>query len=320
MRRAVLIGILILPLFFILLSPVYSFAQDEFINDDSSEVLDELEKLLEGDFDFDDDENLDEDDDLLDEIDVIMEEKAMKVLDQDADADLEEEEDEPLDLDRYLKIIQITGGCYSMGDNFGNGHYDERPTHRVCVDDFGIAETEVTQEFWEKVTGMNPSKNKGPDNPVDYISWNDAIKFVVMVNEKTGRHFRIPTEAEWEYAARGRGKLEEWSGTNDEDDLIEYAWYDFTSKYESHPVKTKAPNLIGIYDMSGNVWEWVSDFYDMGYYSNSPTSNPEGPDFSVWRSLRGGSFADDSKKLRTSGRYGSVPGRRASDVGFRLAE
>jgi formylglycine-generating enzyme required for sulfatase activity len=309
---------LILPLFFILLSPLSSFAQDDFFSEDSSEILDELEKLLEGDFDFEDDESLDDGDDLLDEIDVIMEEKAMKV--QDEDADSEEEEEEFLDLDRYLTIIQVTGGCYSMGDNFGNGHYDERPTHRVCVDDFGIADTEVTQEFWEKVTGMNPSQNKGPDNPVDFVSWHDAMNFVVALNERTGRHFRIPTEAEWEYAARGRGKLEEWAGTNDEDDLIEYAWFDFTSKYKSHPVKKKAPNLLGIYDMSGNVWEWVTDYYDMGYYSNSPTANPEGPEFSVWRSIRGGSFTDDSRKLRTSGRYGSVPTRRTSNVGFRIAE
>ena len=167
-----------------------------------------------------------------------------------------------------------------------------------------------------KVTGMNPSQNVGDDHPVDFISWLDIMDFIVDLNERTDRHFRLPTEAEWEFAARGRGKLEEWPGTNDEDDLIEYAWFEFTSKPTSNPVKKKNPNLLGIYDMSGNVWEWVHDYYDMGYYSESPTNNPEGPDFSVWKGLRGGSYVDDARKIRTSSRYGSVPSRRASNFWF----
>ena len=230
------------------------------------------------------------------------------------------EDEDFIDVDRYIKIIDVKGGCFMMGDNFGDGHYDERPVHRVCIDDFGIADVEVTQEFWLKVTGFNPSHNQIPNNPVEYVSWSDVNRFIGMLNEATGKHFRLPSEAEWEYAARGRGKLEQWAGTNDEDDLMEYAWFDFSSMESTHPVRQKLPNLLGIYDMSGNVWEWVDDYYDMGYYSVSPTSNPEGPEFSVWRAIRGGSFVDKARKLRTSGRYGSVYTRRISNVGFRLAE
>lgn len=320
MRIRALIGILILPLLFILFSPVYSFSANDLYEEDNTDMLDELERLLEGDFDMEDLDDLsDGEGDLFDEIDTIMDEKSMTFSDDDEE-DFEDEDEDYIDIDRYVKIIQIDGGCFKMGDNFGNGHYDERPTHRVCVDDFGIAEYEVTQELWDKVTGMNPSQNLGDDHPVDFISWLDVQDFIVQLNERTDRHFRLPTEAEWEFAARGRGKLEEWPGTNDEDDLMEYAWFEFTSKLTSNPVKKKKANLLGIYDMSGNVWEWVHDYYDMGYYSESPTSNPEGPEFSVWRGLRGGSYADDARKVRTSSRYGSVPSRRASNFGFRLAE
>lgn len=326
MRRTALISILILPLMFILLSPVYSHAEeeDDYFNDESIEMLDELEMLLEGDFDLDDlDEDgnlLEEREDMLDEVDMIMEERAIKYSDEDPDEFIDEEDDDYIDLDRYVKMIQVKGGCFKMGDNFGNGHYDELPVHKVCIDDFAIAEAEVTQELWKEVTGMNPSQSKGEKKPVDFISWADAQVFIGKLNEMTGRHFRLPTEAEWEYAARGRGKLEEWAGTNDEDDLMEYAWFDFTSINKSHPVKEKEPNLLGLYDLSGNVWEWVYDNYDMAYYKESPMSNPEGPEFAVWRGLRGGSFVDDPRKVRASGRYGSVATRRSSNFGFRLAE
>ena len=317
MRRSILIVILIIPLFLLLLSPVYSQT------DEDLEDLEELERLLEGDLGFEGDyEDYDleaeESEESLDEIEDILKEKSLGVRSRDLGE--EETDTDFIDLELYVKMIKVKGGCFQMGDNFGDGHYDERPVHRVCVDDFDMSEIEVTQAFWEKVTGMNPSKNRGPDKPVDYISWSDARNFTAKLNEETGRHFRLPTEAEWEYAARGRGKLEKWPGTNDEDDLVEFAWFDFTSMHESHPVKQKMPNLLGFYDMAGNVWEWTYDYYDMGYYTNAPTDNPDGPEFAVWRSLRGGSFMDVPSKLRNTGRYGSVFSRRASNFGFRLAE
>ena len=323
MRRSLLIAILIIPLFLLFLFPVYSPAEDD------AEILDELERLLEGDIDFEEDYDdfdvdMDDEEEDLQEIDDIMDERMIdvtdKVLDDRQDQDDKELEDDYIDLDLYVKMLQVDGGCFQMGDNFGNGHYDERPVHKVCIEEFAMSETEVTQAFWEKVTGMNPSKHVGPDMPVEFVGWGDAKTFILLLNERTGRHFRLPTEAEWEFAARGGGKLEEWPGTNDEDDLIEFAWFDFISNMETHPVRQKKPNLLGFYDMAGNVWEWVNDYYDMGYYANSTIDNPEGPEFAVWHVLRGGSYTDDPIKLRNSGRYGSVFSRRTSNSGFRIAE
>lgn len=326
MRRSILMVILIIPLLFLLLSPVYSQTEEDF---EDFEDLEELERLLEGDFDFEDDYDdydleAEEAEESMDEIEGILKEETLDVRSEDLDVepgqDDEEVVKEVIDLDLYVKMIEVKGGCFQMGDNFGDGHYDERPVHRVCVDDFAMSEAEITQAFWEKVTGMNPSKHVSPDRPVDFVSWSDAMNFIILLNEQTGMHFRLPTEAEWEYAARGRGKLEQWPGTNDEDDLMEYAWFDFTAMNDTQPVKQKMPNLLGFYDMAGNLWEWAFDYYDMGYYANAPSDNPEGPDFAVWRSLRGGSFVDDPSKLRNSGRYGSVFSRRASNIGFRIAE
>ncbi len=323
MRRSLLIALLIIPLFFLFFSPVYSQT------DEDAEMLDELEKLLEGDIDFEgdyDDYDLAEEeaDESMDEIEDILGEKSLgdrrDSLDLDADQGDDEDDVDFIDLELYVKMIDVKGGCFKMGDNFGDGHYDERPVHRVCVEDYTLSETEITQAFWEKVTGMNPSKNVGPDRPVDYVGWSDAMTFILLLNDKTGRHFRLPTEAEWEFAARGRGKLEKWPGTNDEDDLIEFAWFNFNAMNETQPVKQRRPNLIGFYDMAGNVWEWVFDYYDMGYYANAPSDNPEGPEFAVWRGLRGGSYVDDATKTRNTGRYGSTQTRRTSNIGFRIAE
>ena len=324
--RRVLIAILILPLLFVMLSPVYSTSEDDFYADENADILDELEKLLEGDLDFDDDfddydAEAEERDDMLDEVDILLNEQSRNNLafdDEDEEDGVADEE--MIDIDVYFKMIDVKGGCFKMGDNFGDGHYDEKPVHRVCVDDYSIADVEVTQELWEKIYPFNPSINVGAKNPVEFVSWVDANNFIMQLNERTDRHFRLPTEAEWEFAARGRGKLEQWPGTNDEDGLVEFAWFDFTSMETTHEVKKKSPNLLGIYDMAGNVWEWVYDHYEMGYYATSPSDNPEGPEFSVWRSLRGGSYVDDPSKLRASGRYGSVSARRVSNFGFRLAE
>src|SRR3990172_328474 len=124
-------------------------------------------------------------------------------------------------------MVFVKGGCFQMGDVFGDGYPGERPAHEVCVSDFYIGESEVTQKEWETVMGANPSvSNTGNDYPVDSVEWEDAQKFIGKLNKKTGKKYRLPTEAEWEYAARSEGKKEKFAGTNSEPELGEYAWYD----------------------------------------------------------------------------------------------
>jgi formylglycine-generating enzyme required for sulfatase activity len=153
---------------------------------------------------------------------------------------------------------------------------DEKPVHPVTLSDYYIAETEVTQAQWKAVMGGNPSGFKGCDDcPVDQVSWNDAQEFITRLNARAGSpRYRLPTEAEWEYAARGGANSRgyQYAGSND---ISEVAWYDDNSGSETHPVKGKKPNDLGVYDMSGNVWEWCSDWY--GNYSAASQTNPQGP-------------------------------------------
>ncbi len=221
---------------------------------------------------------------------------------------------------QLIPMVFVKGGCFKMGDQFGVGDDDEQPVHEVCLEDYYISETEVTQAQWEAVMGFNPSKFKDPNKPVEYVSWNDIQFFLKKLNEQTGRKFRLPTEAEWEYAARERGKKLMWPGTNKEKEIDDYAWHLENSDMQTHPVKSKKPNALGIYDMAGNVWEWVYDYFDFDYYKQSPKFDPHGPDLSDWRGLRGGSFLDEPYKLRTTYRYGRVPPLRSFHIGIRLAE
>ncbi|MDP2279759.1 MAG: SUMF1/EgtB/PvdO family nonheme iron enzyme, partial [Nitrospirota bacterium] len=183
-----------------------------------------------------------------------------------------------------MEIVFVKGGCFQMGDTFGDGESDEKPVHEVCVDDYYIGKYEVTQGQWKAIMGNNPShfKDCGDNCPVEQVSWNDVQEFIQKLNEKNNPPsppftkggkggFRLPTEAEWEYAARSGGKSERYSGGNDIDSV---AWYNKNSGGKTHPVGTKQPNGLGIYDMSGNVWEWVNDWYDEFYYKNSPKNNP----------------------------------------------
>ena len=176
-----------------------------------------------------------------------------------------------------------------MGDTFGDGGSDEKPIHEVCVDDFYLGEHEVTQGEWKEVMGNNPSefKNCGDDCPVETVSWNDVQHYIRKLNNKTGLNYRLPTEAEWEYAARSGGREERYAGTSKKSELGDYAWYWGNSGKKTHPVKTKQPNFLGLYDMSGNVYEWVSDWYGKDYYRNSPKDNPKGPGSGKYRVLRG---------------------------------
>ena len=219
-----------------------------------------------------------------------------------------------------FKMIAVEGGTFLMGspESDTEAYDDEKPQHEVTLSNYYIGETEVTQELWETVMGSNPSKFKGPKLPVEKVSWDDCQEFILKLNEKTGKTFRLPTEAEWEYAARGgkKSKGYTYSGSNTIDDV---AWYVDNSGETTHEVGTKQANELGIYDMSGNVWEWCQDWYGETYYENSPSTDPLGPDSGSDRGLRGGSRWYDARDCRVAIRGIDSPGDRDSDSGFRLA-
>ncbi|MBS7313954.1 MAG: SUMF1/EgtB/PvdO family nonheme iron enzyme, partial [Bacteroidales bacterium] len=219
-----------------------------------------------------------------------------------------------------FKMIKVEGGTFSMGatSEQGSDAYDrEKPVHSVTLSDYYIGETEVTQELWEAVMGSNPSFFTGNNQrPVDNVSWNDCQEFIKELNRLMGKKFRLPTEAEWEYAARG-GKYSRgyrYSGSNNADEV---AWYARNSGVETYSVKTKKANKLGLYDMSGNVWEWCNDRYG-DYQSNSQT-NPTGPSEGASRVVRGGCFGDVDKHVCVSYRYSDIPGPRYDNQGLRLA-
>ena len=216
-----------------------------------------------------------------------------------------------------MEFVFVKGGCYEMGDTFGDGDSDEKPGHTVCVDDFYIGKYEVTQGQWKKIMKNNPAyfKSCGDNCPVEKVSWNDVQEFIRKLNNQTGKNFRLPTEAEWEYAARSGGKKEKYSGGNDVDAV---AWYGYNSGYKTTPVGQKQANGLGIYDMSGNVWEWCSDWYDKNYYGSSPRNNPQGPSSGSYRVRRGGSWRNVPVRVRSANRYGGSPGSSYDDLGFRL--
>jgi formylglycine-generating enzyme required for sulfatase activity len=209
------------------------------------------------------------------------------------------------------EMVFIQGGTFQMGSNDADN--DEKPVHTVTVGSFYMGKYEVTQRRWSAIMGSNPSYFSGCDNcPVE-----DVQEFIQKLNQKTGKSFRLPTEAEWEYAARGGSRSQGYmySGGNN---LDEVAWYDGNSGSKTHTVGQKQPNELGINDMSGNVWEWCSDFYGSGYYQNSPATNPKGPTSGSRRVLRGGSWSFNAQCCRTSFRSYTDPGTRSYNLGFRL--
>lgn len=215
-------------------------------------------------------------------------------------------------------VVAVEGGTFTMGatSEQGSDAYDgEKPTHQVTLSDFYIGKYEVTQELWKAVMGSNPSYFTGTNLPVEYVSWVDCQSFITKLNELTGKTFRLPTEAEWEYAARGgkKSKGYKYSGSNTIDNV---AWYTSISSSKTHEVGTKSPNELGIYDMSGNVWEWCSDWY--GSYSSSSQTDPTGPTSGSARVLRGGSWGNYARYCRVSLRDSTAPSSRGSDCGFRL--
>ena len=217
-------------------------------------------------------------------------------------------------------MIAVEGGTFQMGATSEQGsdaYYSESPVHSVTLSSYYIGETEVTQELWEAVMGSNPSYFSGyPQRPVEYVSWNDCQTFISKLNELTGKNFRLPTEAEWEYAARGGNKSQgyKYSGSNT---IGNVAWYDGNSSSKPHDVKTKQANELGIYDMSGNVWEWCQDWY--GIYRSGSQTNPTGPTSGSNRVCRGGSWYRDAMYCRVSFRDADSPGGTFSNLGLRLS-
>ena len=218
-----------------------------------------------------------------------------------------------------IELVFVKGGCFDMGDTFGDGTSDEKPVHEVCVSDFYMGKYEVTQGQWKAIMGDNPSwfKGCGDNCPVERVSWNDVQEFIERLNSKTGKKYRLPTEAEWEYAARSGGKREKYAGTNDNPD--NYAWYTSNSGGRTHPVGQKRPNGLGLCDMSGNVLEWCQDWYGHGYYSSSGRDNPGGPSSGSHRVYRGGCWGSNAAITRAANRNGGSPGNRSNILGFRLA-
>jgi len=215
-----------------------------------------------------------------------------------------------------MDLIKVPSGCFQMGSD--NGDSDEKPIHKVCITNtFYLGKYEVTQGQWEKIMGNNPSRlKKGNNHPVEEVSWNIIQKFIKKLNEKTGKEYRLPTEAEWEYACRSGGKDQKYCGGNN---LSDYAWYEEAWKDGHRSVGGKLPNGLGLYDMSGNVWEWVQDGYKENYYNNSPTNNPTGVPNTIYRGIRGSSWGNQEKYLRSANRGRDEPNHRGKDVGFRLA-
>jgi formylglycine-generating enzyme required for sulfatase activity len=218
------------------------------------------------------------------------------------------------------EMVFVEGGTFTMGCASEQGEDcfdDEKPAHQVTLSNYYIGKYEVTQAQWKAVMGNNPSYFSGCDNcPVEQVSWDDVQEFIRKLNAKTGKNYRLPTEAEWEYAARGGNRSQgyKYSGSNSVGNV---AWYDDNSGYKTHPVGTKQANELGIYDMNGNVWEWCQDWYD-NYNSGSQT-NPNGASSGSYRVSRGGSWFGNARYVRVSDRGNGTPGFRFNFLGFRLA-
>ncbi len=220
-----------------------------------------------------------------------------------------------------MEFVWVPEGCFEMGcgEWDGNCRSDEKPVHTVVVDGFWMGKYEVTQKQWETVMGSNPSKfKKGGDYPVEQVSWEEAMEFVRRLNQRTGMVFNLPAEAQWEFACRSGGKPEKYAGGGDVDGV---AWYSSNSSGSTREVGGKSPNGLGLFDMSGNVWEWCLDEYDSEAYKKHSTVNPVIGTVSGAgsRAVRGGSWGHGASAMRCSYRNDVSPGYRSVNLGFRLA-
>ena len=223
-----------------------------------------------------------------------------------------------------FKMVAVEGGSFMMGATIEQGsdaYNSEKPAHIVTLSSYCIGETEVTQALWLAVMGENPSYYTGDfssdlNRPVEQISWNACQQFITKLNQLTGKNFRLPTEAEWEYAARGGNQSEgyKYAGANM---ISAVAWYATNASTQTHPVASKLPNELGLYDMSGNVWEWCQDWY--GSYSSEAQTNPTGPASGSYRVIRGGCLLDNARECRVSTRSNSSPTITYVGLGLRLA-
>ena len=263
--------------------------------------------------------------------------------------------------DAMMQLVPVKGGCYQMGDSRGADHEYVKPVHEVCLDGFSMGKYDVTVgEFkifvadtghrteaekgggcygwtgskWKKkrsMTWRNAGFAQDDRHPVVCVSWNDSLAFAEWLSAKTGKKYRLPNEAEWEYAARSGGKNEQYAGFSGEGRLFLYA--DFCDKNcvfdhktpsqdDGYPYTAPAgsykPNGLGLHDMTGNVWEWLSDWYGATYYAESTKDNPKGPAIGEYRVLRGGSWLYEPLNLRATHRFFSTPSMSFNDIGFRL--
>ena len=220
--------------------------------------------------------------------------------------------------DKPLEFIPVPAGCFEMGTMDGEKH--EQPVHRVCLSSFEIGKHEVTQEQWLAIIGSNPSRFKkcGPDCPVEQVSWHSVQNFISLLNDKNpGQKHRLPTEAEWEYACRSAGKDGAYPAGINEDNLATTAWSKESSNKRTQPVGLLRPNGLGIFDMNGNVWEWVQDSFETPYNTSLGEKNPvyEGGEERV---LRGGSWDGKANYVRCHIRNRKDPEKRDLRLGFRL--
>ena len=250
-----------------------------------------------------------------------------------------------------MEFLLVEGGAFTMGDTTGEGTAKERPAHPVSVSDFFLGRTEVTATQFrvfaddagyvteaesagsvididarmnafvsrKGISWRNPGFEQAADDPVVWISWNDADAYVRWLAGRTGRPYRLPTEAEWEFAARERGSDLSWSGTGRAAEVGDYAWYAFNSSGRPHTVGGKKPNTLGLFDMSGNVWEWCGDWQEPYRSSGQGTVDPAGPAHGKYKALRGGSWRVGPHVIRATYRNGYAPGYSHSSIGFRVA-
>lgn len=240
------------------------------------------------------------------------------------------EEDEPNEEDTTtvyncrINLIKVEGGAFSLGATPEQGIYasfDEKPAVNVKIDSFYIADAPVTQALWRAVMEIEtPSHFNGFELPVERVTWFEANEFILRLNERYGREFRLPTEAEWEFAARGGVKSRhfKYAGCNDKN-LKDFCWMHDNSDATSHEVKLKKPNELGIYDMSGNIGEWCQDWYHNSYALNGVFENPKGPPTGAYKVIRGGSWNAKASDCRVSKRLYMNPDYKTRYVGFRLA-